>query len=392
MLTILTLFLFTLSFTYTQNNETNQDYIKAMSAPKLEGKIQGLKDYLSKYQGKATQHENYVYAYLCLYSAQVNKPNESVDYGEYAITMDGLDIKTKVNVYITSATLLVQLGKNLEKAKNYALKVVEMAKENKNNESSEMTPAQWTQLIGAGYYTHAQAQQKAKQNKGAVNSYIKSYEILKNPQILKDMKKAGKALYDFKFYKDAEVAFKAISNFLKDFESYTYYAKSLYKNGKKEEALSNFRMAYMKKKSGEIAYNIGIILAGKAQKDPSFSQEAIRYLLDASYLSPSYSKKAREMAEGIFFNANENKRYNNISKDIAEINKDLEELVAVYNEKVEGKEEDEFTNKQRKIINGLLKDIEADQKKIEKLKDEQRQFVNKFNKLLDEAQKRLGVK
>lgn len=384
--------LFTYSSSLSQTDEAHQAYIKAMSAPSIPQKIKLLKEYLAKYKGQGTQHENYAYANICLFSSQVNELNEAIEFGENAITLGGLDDKTKCWIYTTLATIYTKLGKNLEKAKNYAMQVVEIARVNKDKDSATTTPEQWTQLMGAGYYTHAQAQGKAKQHKGAVSSYIKSYEILKNPEILRDLKKAGKALYNFKFYKDAEEAFKATSTYLKDYESYTYYAKSLFKNGKREEALTYFKKAYSRKKSGEIAYNIGIILAGKTKANPSSSEEAIRYLLDASFLSPSHSEKARELAESIFFNSPENKHYNKLAKEISEINKNLEELIAVYNEKVEGKNEEDFTEKQRKIIKNLLDDIDAQQAKIEKLQAEQKIFVDKFNRVLEEAKKRLGIR
>lgn len=386
---ILTLFLLMCIFLLGQTEESHQAYIKAMSAPSLEQKIQLLKDYLAKYKGQGTENENYVYAYLCLYCSQANKLNEAADYGETAVTVSGLDDSTKVQVYLTLGSIYTRLGKNLEKAKNYAMQVVDIARLNKDKESSTTTPAQWNQLMGAGYYTHAQAQEKAKQNKGAVDSYIKSYELLKNPQILNDLKKAGKALYDFNFFKDAEVAFQFLSMYLKDFESYTYYAKSLHKNGNKNEALIYFKKAYEKKKSGEIAYNIGIILAGNSKSNPSLNQDAIGYLLEASFLSPAHSQKARELAEGIFFNLPENKEYNRIAKEILEKNKKLEELVSVYNEKVEEYKGQEITKKQQKILDDFAADIEAEQSKIEKLKSEQQVYVDKFNKLLEDAKKRL---
>lgn len=392
--TVLTTFLVVLfisSVSLSQTSEAYDDYINAMAAPSLPQKIKLLKDYLAKYKGRGTQHENYVYANLCIFSSQTNNLNESIEYGENALTVGGLDDSTKSQLYITLSTIYTTLGKNLEKAKNYAMQVVEIAQANKDKESATTTPEQWNQLMGAGYYIHAQAQDKAGQNKGAVSSYIKSYNILKNKQILNDLRKAGKALYDFKFYKDAEEAFKMTSDILQDYESYSYLGKCLFKSGKKEEAVTYFKKAYAKKKGGELAYNIGIILAGNSKTEPS-PQEAIHYLLEASFLSPSHSEKARALAESLFFNSPENSEYNKLAKDISEKGKKLGELIEIYNEKIESKKEDELTEKQRKIMKEMLVDIETQEAEIKKLEAKQSIYTSKFNKLLEETKKRLGIK
>jgi hypothetical protein len=243
--------------------------------------------------------------------------------------------------------------------------------------------------MGAGYYTHAQAQEKAKQLKGAVSSYKKSYDILKNPQIGKDLKKVGKALYKFKFYKDAEEAFRVAYKILGDYESGSFYAKTLFKNNKKEEALASFKNVYAKKRSGEVAYYIGIIQAGKAKKNPSYSEEAIRYLLEASYLSPSNSEKARALAESLFFHSKEAGNYNVKVKKLTQLSKELEEMTELFNENFGDKSEDELSEKEKKEIEGWLKDIEALEAKIKKIEAEQNGIVQKFNRLLEETKKRL---
>lgn len=390
--TAISLILFISSFALSQSNEAQDAYLKATTAPSLNQKIQLLEDYIQKYKGKGTQYENYAYAHLCIYCSQANQLNKAVDYGETAISMSGLDDHFKSQVYLTLSIIYTQLGKNLEKAKNYSMQVVEIAQVKKDNASSATSPEQWKKLLGAGYYTHAQAQEKAKQLKGAVSSYIKSYDYLKNRQIGNDLKKAGKSLYDFKFYDDAEMAFGKAYNILNDFDSCSFYAKSLYKNGKKEEALTYFKKAYGMQKRGELAFNIGIILAGKTKKDYSFSGEAIRYLLDASFLSPPNSEKAMKLAEGIFYNSKEAAGYNEKVKEIQELGKKLEEMTEIFNENFGDKNEEDLTESEKKEIKSWIADIEALQTKIKKLEEEQNLIVAKFNNHIEEAKKRLGIK
>ncbi len=387
--TTLALILLISSLAISQNDEAHNAYLQAMGAPTLAQKIQLLKNYINKYKGQRTQYEHYAYANLCLLSSQTSNLNDAIDYGENALLLGGLDDYTKTEVLFVLATIYIKQGKNLEKAKNYALQVVELSRVNKSKKSSTTNADQWNKLMGAGYYTHAQAQEKAKQLKGAVSSYIKSYEILKNSQIGKDLKNVGKALYKFKFYKDAEEAFRAAYKILRDYESGSFYAKTLFKNNEKDEALTVFKKVYSQQRSGEVAFYIGIILAENGKKDPSVSQEAIRYLLEASFLSPSNSEQARSLAESLFFHSKEAGNYNQKVKELTELSKQLQEMTELFNENYGDKNEDELSDKEKKEIQNWLKDINALEEKIKKIEAEQNVIIQKFNRLLEETKNRL---
>ncbi|TET72663.1 MAG: hypothetical protein E3J56_05010 [Candidatus Aminicenantes bacterium] len=391
-LATLTLILFLFSFLSAQNNDANQDYIKAVTTENIEQKIELLKEYIAKWAGKGTQNENFVYVYLCLTPYKGKTPKETVECGEKALELGGFDDYTKYQILITVAGSYNTLGQNLAKAKNYAMNAVNIAKANKTKSSTTITPAQWNKFIGAGYYVHGQALEKAKNLRGAVDSYINSYNILKNPQIAKDLKRMGKSLYDFKSYKEAEKAFKVTASVLKDFASIYFYAQTLHRNGKREEALSNYRQAYMKQKSGDIAYNIGIILAGKAKKNPSFSDEAIKYLLDASFLSPANSKKAMQMAESLFFTSKKDHKYNEKIKELEIRSKKLEELTNSFNKKFGEKDEEDLSDAEKKEMMSILDKIEAEQKSLKEIEAEQNAVLDKFNKLIDKTKERLGIK
>ncbi|NIO47993.1 MAG: hypothetical protein GTN73_00930 [Candidatus Aminicenantes bacterium] len=390
-LTTLIMILF-ISASLPAQTPANDDYIKAMTTPNAAQRVKLLKEYLAKYAGKGTQYENFVYATLCVQNYAGKTVRETIDYGEKALALGGLDDLTKCNVLLTVSAVYSERGQNLEKAKNYASQVVQIAKANKNNKSSDATPEQWDKFIGAGYFTHGQALEKSKYLKEAVDSYINSYNILKNAQIANSLKKLGKSLYDIRFYKDAEKAFKIPVSVLKDFASYAFYAKALFKNKKKEEALKYFKLAYDKQKSGEMAFYVGIILADKAKSNPSVSQEAIRYLLDASFLSASNSKKAMELAESIFFHSDKNAKYNENVKEIQKKSKKLESLTETFNKKFGEKDEEDLSNAEKKEMDTMLEEIEAEEKAIKKLEAEQKIVLEKFNKLIEEAKQRLGLR
>jgi len=389
-LTTFILILFSFTSLHAQNNEADQAYIKAMTTPDINQRIPLLKAWITKYAGKGTQYENYVYAELCRTPFKGKTAKETIEYGEKALALGGLDDLFSCQVYIQVSAVYSQLGQNLEKAKNYAMQVIQLAKNNKDNNNSA-SPAQWNQFIGAGYFAHGQALEKAKDLKGAVDSYINSYNILKNKQIVDNLKKIGKSLYDFKFYNEAEEALKISSSVLKDFGSYALYAKCLYRNGKKEEALKNFKIAYMKEKSGEIAYNIGIILAGKAKRDPSVSNEAIDFLLEASFLSPVHSQKAMELAENLFFVSNKDLKYNEKVKELLDRGKKLEELTNAFNNKFGEKDEEDLTDDEKKEMKTMLANIEAEKEAIAKLDTETKAALDKFKALIERTKKRLGI-
>lgn len=371
--------------------EANQDYIKAMTTSIASQKVKLLKEYLAKYAGKRTQYENFVYAALCVQNYAGKTARETIEYGEKALALGGLDDLSKCNVLLTVSAIYSQRGQNLEKAKNYASQVIQIAKANKNNNSADATPAQWNKFIGAGYFTHGQALEKSKYLKEAVDSYINSYNILKDAQIANSLKDVGKSLYKFKFYKDAEKAFEIPVSVLKDFISYAFYAKTLYKNKKKEEALKYFKLAYGKQRSGEMAFYIGIILADKTKSNPSVSQEAIRYLLEASFLSAANSKKAMELAESIFFTSKRNTKYNQNVKELQKLSNKLESLTNKFNKKFGEKDEEDLSDAELKEMNNMLKDIEFEEMDIQKIKAEQKIVLENFNKLIEETKQRLGV-
>lgn len=390
MLTILTCVFLVSSLLPAQTESADESYIKAMQAKDMAEKVKLLKEYLSTYEGQGTKYENFVYANLCLIPYSGKTPQETISYGEKALAAGGLDPLTKASVLITISGLYNTLGQNLDKSKRYALQAVEIGQTNKNVESATTTPAQWNRIIGLGYYTLAQAQVKQNDNTNAVSAYLNSYGILKDINIIKEIQKLGKTLYDNKSYSDSEKAFKVCVDVLKDYASYAYYAKSLYRNKKIDAALKNFKIAYQKQKSGEIAYNIGIIYASQAQNNKEVTNEAIKYLLEASFLSETYSEKAMKMAESLYFN--QDPEYNEKVKEIKAGQKKLDELYETFNKKFGEKEENELSTREKMDLRTLNSEIEAQKSIIESLQEEQKEILEKFSGLLESTKKRLGIK
>jgi len=391
-LTTLILILFTFVTLYAQTEDANQEYIQAMSTQDPAQKAKLLKQWLKTNQGKGNQYEKYAYAELCVWNYPGKTAEELVEYGEKSLSLGGLDDFTNSRVLMSIASIYSQRGQNLEKAKSYSLQVIQLAKANRDKEGSGASPAQWDQFMGIAYFTHGTALDKGRDPRGALESYINSYNILKDPQIATALKKVRKNLYDYKFYKDAEKAFKITATALKDYASILLYAKTLHRNGKKEEAIRYYKQAYAQQKTGDVAFNIGIILAGESERDPSVSPEAIKYLLDASFLSPPNSKKAMQLAESLFFNFNKDLKYNETVRNIQKKNKELEDLTEDYENRFGKKEDEELSDTDKRMMKIIEQEIEALQKDVEELLLKQKAALDQFNKLIEETKRRLGVR
>jgi tetratricopeptide (TPR) repeat protein len=371
-------------------NECDQLYIKAMTANSPAERVTLLKDFLAKCGGKGNQNENFANANLCLIPHQGKTGQETINYGEKALQLGGLDDFTKCQVLTTLAAIYVK--QNPDKAKTYANQVIEAARAAKAKETEAANANQWNNLIGGGYYVLGQAQEKAKDNKSAIDSYLNSYNILKNAKIIAEIKKVGKTAYEAKAYADAEKAFRAAYQANpKDTESHALVARCLYNTGKTEEALTMMKESYAKNKNGDMAYNIGIILAKQAgSSNPTLNTEALRYLLEAGLTSPTYSKKAMELAQSMFLGAD--KEWNNRVKAIQESTKLIEDWTKTFNSKFEGKNVDDLTSDQKREFRRLNENIEKENKILEKLQAEQKVTMDKYQKLIDEAKARLGIR
>jgi len=391
-LTLLTLIFLLTGLIHAQNTKANQDYIKAVTTKNADQRIQLFKNYLSNYAGQGTQYENFVYANLCITPSAAISQEDRIDYGEKAISLGGYDELTSFKLYITVSGVYIKSGKNLDKAKSYSLKAVQVAKTAKSKETERTNIARWNQFLGAGYYNHGQALEKANDPKDAVKAYINSFKILKNAQIIKSLRKLGKKLYDAREFKASEEPFQLAAQVLKDYGSMTFYAKCLHRNGKKAKALKYYKLAYSKQKNGDLAYNIGILLAGQIKSNPASAEEAIQYLLDAAFLSKANTKKAMDLAQGLFFNnAHKDLKYNDKVKELVSHGNKINDLTNSFNSKFGDKDEEDLTDAEKKEMVTILASIETEKKAIDRLELETKVALEKFNQAIESAKKRLGI-
>ncbi len=373
-----------------QSTEANDAYIKAMTAQSPSQKAQLLKDFLAKYSGKGSQYDNFAYANLAVLNYPGKSSSDTISYGEKALQLGGLDDLTKGQILIAVAGAYAQPGQNLERAKSLAGQAIEVCRSAKGKEGENA--AQWNQLMGAAYFVQGEALEKGRDFGGAAAAFANSYSLLKNPQILGSLKKLGKTLYDSKSYAEAEKVFRVVSGTTKDPEITMLYAGALFKSGKADEALSVYKDIYSKQKNGDVAFNIGIILAKKAQTQPSVGAEAINYLLEASFLSPANSKLAMSMAESLFFTSYKELKWNETVNQMNALTKKIESDTKLYNDKYGDKEVDDMNESQKAEMKVLLSNIDDQKKSLEKLKASQEMVMAKFNAQIEETKKRLGIR
>ena len=368
-------------------SESDQAYIKAMTANTPAERVTLLKDFLSKYAGKGVQYENFANAQLCTTGWQGKTDQETITYGEKATALGGLDNVMKCQVLVNVAAMYAKLGQP-DKTKSSAGLLIQAATEAK---AKEPEAANWNGMIGAGHYLTAQALDKAKDVKGALASYMTSYGILKEAKILAEVKKLAKALYDAKNYADAEQAFRTLAQANpKDAESQALIAQCLYKAGKVDEAMALWKETFAKSKSGDLAYNIGITLAKEAKTNPAVTNDAIRYLLDAAFLSPAKSKEARALAESMYFSSD--KEWNNRVKLMQESKTLIDDWVKTINTKFGDKSEEDLTPDQKREYRKIKESIDKEQKTLDALNAQQKAGVEGFNKLLETEKSKLGIK
>lgn len=366
----------------------NDEYITAMTTNDLGQRVRLLRDWLNKYGGSGHQYENFANATICTTQYTGKTPADTIKYGENALNKGGLDDSTKSQVLVHVAS--VYLEQNPSKARNYASQLIQTATNAKGEKANEGSSQVWDQLIGAGHFLQAEAFKKENNHKSAVDSYIKSYNILKTKQIATSLAQSGKSLYDGKDYATAEKAFRVAVPALEDFGSITLYAKTLHRAGKKPDAIKFYKQSYQKRKTGEVAYNIGLLLAPQAQSNATVANEAIQYLLDASFLSQANSENAMKMAEGLYFH--HNPEYNQKVQDIQAKSQSLEQMTKSFNDKFGDKTEEDLSEAEAKEMKTMLARIDAEQKALTQLQTEQQNALGQFSQLVEQTKQKLDVK
>jgi len=369
-------------------NEADQVYIKAMQASSPVEKAKLLKDYISQYAGKGNQYDSYAYANLGILQYQAKQfNNETIDLMEKAIAAGGIDDMMKGTLLTFIADLSLKTNQ-FEKAKNCAQQCIQHAAAAKGKEAEAGNAAAWTKMAGGGHYLMAQALEKSGNIKGALDSYNQAFITLKAPAILGEVKRIGKTYYDAGKFAEAEPVFRYLAGTGLDSESMTILAQILDKQGKKDEAKQIFTDMYAKNKTGAMAYNIGIMLANEAKTNPAVTDDAVAFLLDASFLDPKRSKQCLDTARYLFFS--QDKEWNSRIKQMEESQALVKDWTNTINTKFGDKGEEDLTPDERREYRKLKELIDKETVTLNALQTQMKSGSGKFDALVAAAKKRVG--
>ena len=195
---------------------------------------------------------------------------------------------------------------------------------------------------------------------------------------------------DAKKYAEAEKVYRFLAGTGKDPDSIRIIADIMVQSGRKAEALQMFKDMYAKKKTGDMANNIGILLAQESKTNPAVIPEAVNYLLEASLLlqNQGQAQKARNLAEGLFMS--QDKEWNNRVKAIQESQKLIDDWTKTINTKFGDKSEDELTPDEKREYRKINEVMEKEKKIVEGIQAQQKATMARLETLLAQAKQRIG--
>lgn len=358
----------------------DEEYLKAMQQSDNCAKVKALGAYIDKYAGQGTTYENWAYVYYCLTPCETKDPVKAAQYGEKALTMRGIDDQNKIALLATIPGLYHSAGQ-VDRAKGAARKLIDFGK--------AMSDAKvGAQIQAGGYVMIGQFDEKAGNYGAAADNYITAYGLFKDPSISKQLNSLAATLYKSGKYADAEKIFRQFYAADKGPESAALLGQTLFRQDKLDEALAVYKEAYAKKRTPALALNIAIILNTQVKTDPSKANEAVNALIEAAILNSQQSKNLLGQAQNIF--VTQDKELAQSYAKIEEHNKAIEQLTKSYNERIEGKSEDELTASDKRVLSKLEEAIEAEKQSIAKIQADQKAVLDRFNSLVAQVRKKLG--
>ncbi|HDT12738.1 MAG TPA: hypothetical protein ENO03_00125, partial [Candidatus Aminicenantes bacterium] len=325
-------------------------------------------------------NEHWAYAYYCLTPCASKSSQKAAEYGEKAVGMAGIDGQTKIGLLATIPVLYESAGQ-MDKAKAAAQKLIDFGK-------SQSDAKLGAQLQAGGYELLGRFAEKSGDYGAAANAYITGYGIFKAPSLTKQLNSLAATLYKGGKYAEAEQVFRQFYAADKGPESAALLGQTLYKQGKTDEALAIYKEGYAAKKTPALALNIAILLNAKVKEDPSRTTEAINALIEAAILNPKQSKSLLGGAQNLF--VGQDKDLASSYDKIAEHNRAIEQFTQTYNAKIEGKTDADLSAADKRLLQTLEANIEAEKQAIAKIQAGQKGVLDKFQALVAQVKARLG--
>ncbi len=376
--TALTLIVLMTGFLAAQT--ADEEYLKAMQHADDCQKVKALEAYITKYAGQGTTYENWAYVYYSLTPCPTKNYQKAAEYGEKALTMSGIDEKTKIGLLSMIPAHYENAGQ-LDRAKAATRKLIDHGKSLQDKNLG-------AQLQAGGFEFLGKLAEKTGDYGTAAESYITGYGIYKAPSIIKQFNSMTATLLKNQKFADAEKALRHFYESDKGPESAALLGQTLYKQNKVDEALAVYKEAYSRKRAPNLALNIAIILNAQVKDNPAKTNEAINALIEAALLNSQQSKSLLVQAQNLY--VGQDKDLAASYDKIKEHNAAIEELTKSYNAKVEGKSEDELSDADKRVLKKIEENIQLEQQAIERIQASQKGVLDRFNALVAQVRSKLG--
>lgn len=309
---VVSILVLVMTFSLAAASKKQEMWRKAITEKNLELKLQYLKEYEAEFGAKKDRFHKFLYLNLADTAFQLTKYDESIQYGEKALTYEDVDDASRLRVYLALANAYKVTQKDMEKAYHYAGKTIEIVKalieqQEKSTQAQEKRDT-FINNYKAFYLAPSLRIQvqvlygKGKDNpetlKEAALKAVEAFNVDKSKRSSELVSSLAVNLYKKKLTNDAINALESVLNKEKPEYKHSYLLGNLYNRKKdKDKAAYYFEMAYRTDHKARLAMNIGKLVYKKnINKGIKFFAEAF-VLLKSNKESDAY-----RFLEQLYFN------------------------------------------------------------------------------------------
>jgi len=308
-ITIITiLFVLLASVTFLSARNAKQDlYLKAVAEKNPQSKFELLKEYVTKFGSKKDKFLRFIYLNLTDTAFKLKLYDETIQYGETAMTYDEFQATNKLRLYISLANSYNVTKKDLDKAILYADKMIEVSKSLIDQAEKTSKDPQKTKQFVENYKNFyiapaCRIQAKIYYDKGeikkAADKALESYENDKSKKSAAMAFSLGINLYRKKQVADAITTVETvISKDKPKFREANFLATAYYKTNNKDKAIHYFELAYQAKHKMDLALKIGRLV------HKAHPQKGLKYFAEAYVLGElNKDSDAFKYLQQLYFN------------------------------------------------------------------------------------------
>lgn len=258
----------------------------------LQVKMEKLEAYFNKYGAKEDRYSMYMYINLAQTTYQLQQYEKTIQYGEKALTYKEIDASNKLPLYLYLANSYNLTKKDLDKAYNYAEKIIELA----NSLRSEIQGKSAIDINFTAPALRIQVQllaakaQDAQTALTALNKAIEAYKLDKSDKSADFVVKLSDHMRKIDKVEDAIRGLEIINADKPKPEYFITLGKWYNQLKNWPKAIENFKASYAMKRNAQVAYNLGILLNQAQELDSALEYLAEAYLMNDEKVSPDALK------------------------------------------------------------------------------------------------------